>query len=48
MPAMLDPVCWLFRSDRLKYPPIASFTCLLLLTSHSTMNSAIMAVTKSA
>ena len=32
----------------LKYPPTASLICLLLFNSQSTMNSAIMAVTKSA
>jgi hypothetical protein len=32
----------------LKYPPTASGTYLLLFNSHGTMNSAIIAVTKSA
>ena len=31
-----------------KYPPTAFLTFSLLMSSHSTMNSAIMAVTKSA
>ena len=48
-----DPI-WLLPTflevpvGSLKYPPTATCICLLLFISQSTMNSAIMAVTKSA
>src|SRR5271165_1744333 len=48
-----DPVCAVptrfeVPVGSLKYPPTASWTCLLLFISHKTMKSAIIAVTKSA
>ena len=47
-PTKLVPTFLDVPDGSLKYPPTASCTCLLELSSHSTMNSAIMAMTKSA
>ena len=47
-PTRLVPTLLAVPEGSLKYPPTASCTCLLELSSHSTMKSAIMAVTKSA
>src|SRR5579863_1639981 len=47
-PALSVPVLSALPDGSLKYPATASFTGLLLLSSHKTMNNAIIAVTKSA
>ena len=47
-PLMSVPTFLAVPVGSLKYPPTASLTCWLLFKSHKTMNSAIMAVTKSA
>src|SRR5207302_1255955 len=47
-PCMLLPTCFDVPVGSLKYPPTATCTCLLLFNNHNTMNSAIIAVTKSA
>ena len=45
---MFEPTFFEVPVGSLKYPPTASWTCLLVFSSQSTMNNAIMAVTKSA
>ena len=47
-PAMEVPVIFPEPLGSLKYPPTAFLTCSLLDSNHSTMKSAIIAVTKSA
>ena len=48
LPSMSVPIIFDVPRGSLKYPAIAFFTCGVEFNSHSTMNSDIIAVTKSA
>ena len=48
VPTWLEPTLLAVPEGSLKYPAIASLTGLLVFNNQSTINKAIMAVTKSA